>query len=408
MLWIVGKSLQEFRDYFAGAGMPFGLFWDKTLPAPTGTGLPIVPLEYNDVDTLAGQLAEIGPLEVTAIIVAGYENYVLAAAYIAQYFKVPGPSIEAAMAATDKAIMRQNFIDYDPALSPDFAEVADWDEALEFMESHSFPVMLKPASLMKSLLITKSNTVEALEKNYRRTTAEIQRLYGKYNIGRQPKIIIEEYLDGSMHTVAAFAGHDGEPIIIPGITDCVTAQEFGHNDNYLYSRTLPTALSQEDQNSIMRAAEGGMRALRMANCPAHIEIMLTKSGPKIIEIGARIGGYRPRMYEYAYGIDMQRVMIDIASGAQPSISQQYGRSTTVFELFPDGEGQFSHVTYQYEIEKLPSLRHCSIKAKPGETIGRSSQGYKAAVVIILGSEDAEQCAQDAAYIRKNVTVELAG
>lgn len=406
MLWIVGKTFSEFRKYLEDKGVDYGIFWDASLPLPEDVTAPVVQMDFQDIASLNQQLDSANASDVTAIIVAGYENYVLPAAYIARYFGVPGPSIEAAHAATDKSIMRSRFIAFDPALSPDYAEVQSWEEIEEFMRTHSFPVMLKPASLMKSLLITKSTTTHELELNYRQTIAEVSRLYDKYNIGQPPKIIIEEFLSGSMHTVAAFADKEGKPVLIPGIVDCVTGQEIGHNDNFLFSRTLPTRLSPDDQQAVLDVAAKGIEALGLTSCPAHVEIILTAKGPKIIEIGARIGGYRPRMYEYAFGIDLQQIMLDIAENKSPNIETSADRSIAVYEIFPDKEGAFRELTHLQELETLPSLRHLSIKADESSAVGRSSLGYKASAVIILGHEDPAQFAKDTEFVRENVKISL--
>jgi biotin carboxylase len=406
MLWIVGKTFSEFRNYLDERLIPYGVFWDAALPLPESITASVIPLDFSNIVTLKEQLERCQSADVTSIIVAGYENYVLPAAHIAAYYDIPGPNIEAAAAATDKALMRQKFIDFDPSLSPGYAEVHNWQDVEDFMRRHSFPVMLKPASLMKSLLITKSANIDELKHNYRQTTDEISRLYSKYNVGQAPKIIIEEFLNGTMHTVAGFADANGEPLLIPGIVDCITGQEIGHDDNFLYSRALPTKLSRHDQDNVLRVAQRGIQALGLSSCPAHIEIMLTGSGPKIIEIGARLGGYRPRMYEYAAGIDLQLIMLEIAAGQAPNIQASAERLIAVYELFPLTEGMFQELTFEADLRALSSLRHLSIKADTGTVVGRSSQGHKTAAVVILGNENTTQFEQDRLFMETNVRVQL--
>ncbi|HSH17846.1 MAG TPA: ATP-grasp domain-containing protein [Candidatus Saccharimonadales bacterium] len=408
MLWIVGKTFSEFRQYLETRGTTYGIFWDQTLELPQEVTAPVVRLNFSQAETITVQLQEYPELDVSAIIVAGYENYVLPAAYIAAFYGVPGPSPQAALAATDKAVMRQMFLDYDTAISPQYAAVSDWHDVVSFMKNHEFPVVLKPASLMKSLLITKSSSMTELQENYEETARQIQKLYRKYSVGQVPKIIIEEFLEGSMHTVAGFADANGQPLLIPGVVDCITGQQIGHDDNFLYARTLPTRLPAAEQERIMHVAAEGIQALGLRSCPAHVELMLTKTGPKIIEIGARIGGYRPRMYEYAYGIDLQAIMLAIARGEIPQITPTLNRSISVFELFPDTEGPYEALSNEAQLSSLPSLRRLSIKPDKGQIIGRSSRGYKAAAVVILGHDDSAQLQKDSDFIRSQVRVELGG
>ena len=406
MLWFVGKVFSEFQAYLEAHNLAYGLFADSAHKHHKLRPAQRVDIDFSSLAGIEEQLADIDPRDVDAVAVAGYENYVLAAAVIARHFGVPGPSIEAARAATDKIVMRERFHAYDPELTPDFAEVTDWPGIERFLAGHGFPVMLKPASLMKSLLITKNSTRADLRRNFEKLSADASRLYAKYGIPEKPRFIIEEFLVGSMHTVAAFADTEGAPIIIPGIVDCITGQDMGFDDNFLYSRSLPTRLTSKQTNQLYEASADGIRALGLTSCPAHVELILTDKGPKIIEIGARIGGYRPRLYEYASGYDLRRFMIATAYGRSIQIPQSIHRSAAALELFPDGQGAFAGLTNRAEIDKLPSLLHLSAKPLPGRLIGRSSDGYKAAAVIILGNEDPVQFQKDFDYVRTHAQIEI--
>lgn len=406
MLWIVGKSFSGFRQYLEDHGIQYGIFWDAELPLPNNIHTTVIELDFKDT-ALSNQLDAHKELDVSAVIVAGYENYVLAAAYIAKYFNIPGPSPAAAIAATDKAVMRQAFLRYNPALTPAFAAVSSWADIEQFMQTHAFPVMLKPASLMKSLLITKNNDLAELQRNYEDTRRAISALYDKHSISQPSNIVIEEFMSGTMHTVAAFVDAQGEPQIVSGVVDCVTGQEAGFQDNFLYCRTLPSKLTDTAQAAVIAAAKEAVHALGLRSCPAHIEIMLTENGPKIIEVGARIGGYRPRMYAYARGLDLHAAQLAVAYGDEPALTPGAQRSVAVFELFPDQEGSYAGIACQDELLHLPSLRHFKVKPVAGTAIGRASQGYRAVGVVILGNDDAEQFARDCALVQQKVRVQLA-
>lgn len=406
MLWFVGKVYSELEDYIEAHSIAYGLFADAAHPPRNLHPARQVNLDFTDYATLTLQFKAHIDLDVDAVAVAGYENYVLPAALIARHFSVPGPSPEAAKKATDKFLMRQAFMEHTPHLTPDFAEVAEWDDIEQFIDTHAFPVMLKPANLMKSLLITRNSTMDELRQNYTALSSQTSGLYKKYGVNQPPRLIIESFLEGSMHTVAALADAHGEPVIIPGVVDCVTASDAGFQDNFLYSRTLPTRLSENQVESLYKAAAEGIKALGLSSCPAHVELILTDQGPKIIEIGARVGGYRPRMYEYGCGIDLTALMIDNAHDQKIAVPPVACRHITAIELFPVREGPFKDLASREIIDQLPSLRHLSVKPLKGHTVGPSSQGYKAAAVIILGNDDAEQFARDVAYVRQHAAIEL--
>ena len=54
--------------------------------------------------------------------------------------------------------------------------------------------------------------------------------------------------------------------------------------------TQPSSLSSDIKKEIIQITKGAINALGIKNGPAHVEIKVTSQGPKIVEVGARLGG----------------------------------------------------------------------------------------------------------------------
>ncbi len=333
-----------------------------------------------------------------------YENYVLAKTWIGEYFNIKVPTEDAVKAATDKYIMRKKFMKYDPSITPHFKLVDDLDGINDFMKTHSFPIILKPTNLFKSLMVTKNDNMDQLKTNYQKTKKVIAKVYKQYGVTHQkPRMIIEEYLDGPSYSVEAFADKNHKIFTTP-VTDLVMARDLGISDNYNYSRKLPSKLSEKKQKQIQEVAKKGMLALGLYNSPGHVEIIDTKNGPKIIEIGGRIGGYRTRMYMSAFGIDLEKIDIDLSLGNTPIIKISKKNYCAVYELFPKQVGKFKAITNIDQLKKLNSLAYISIKKKIGEKIGLSQNGYKMTAIIILTNKNKKQFENDCQFVENKVNV----
>ncbi|HET9174434.1 MAG TPA: ATP-grasp domain-containing protein [Candidatus Saccharimonadales bacterium] len=405
MLWIVGKTSQDYLDYFATHHLPYGVFHDVHVPTAPPAGVPCIAVDFSSEATIMDSLARtpVKP-DVTGLLVAGYEHYVLPASILAVQYNVPGLTKSAATAATDKTVMRQRFLDYDPSITPYYMAVHSWHDIEQFMAGHTFPVVLKPTNLMKSLFVTINSSPEELNRNFAQMQAALPAHYQQVHAGLEPGILIEEFLAGSMHTVAGFADATGEPQLVEHIVDCATARDIGIADSFLFSRSLPTTLPPEQQAAVLEVAAKGMRALGLTSCPAHVELIMTATGPKIIEIGARLGGYRPRMYDYANGIDLYQAAIATALGSSCSLTASRSDCSAAVELFPEATGAFAGITNEAQLRSLRSVRYCSIKRQPGQTIGPARDGYRAAVVVLLASTTDRQMLDDISFIRKQVHV----
>ena len=400
MIWVIGKIHSSLASYLSENSIPFGIFADTTLNAKPYHALRVETLRLDSLAGITEQLDQLKLQDVTSVTVSGYDNYVVAASYIAAYYGLPGLSVTAAQAATDKTLMRAAFMAHDPTITPTFASVRRWREVEEFLETTSFPVVLKPAGLMKSLYVTKNSNLAELRANYTKLTSELAGAYGKYNAIGTPGIIIEEFLVGSMHTVGGFVDAARETTLMPMIADCLQASDIGVDDTYLFARSLPSAASNEVAAQIVDVARRGIAALQLTSCPVHVEIMYTSSGPKIIEIGARTGGYRPYMYSESYGIDLYGAQIANAAGktvGQLRASKEL--NCCVVELFPKQKGKFKRLSRKASITTLPTLARIHITAKPGEIIGRAQDGYKAAALLVLADASITQIKLDLDYIK---------
>ncbi len=291
-------------------------------------------------------------------------------------------------------------------ISPDFAVVASADDVRSFASSHAFPLILKPANLAKSLLVTKNDSIEELLENYDTSIRMLESTYAKYVSNRSPKLIIEEYLEGSIHSVDAFVNSSGTPLVLDQIVDYQTGYDVGYNDNFHYSRSLPTGLSSEQQAALRHCARVGIEALGMKNSAAHVEIILTANGPRIVEIGARNGGYRERMHRLANGIDITGAFLKTALGQPVSIESTCSDGCAVIELFPQTRGVFKSIRNIEQLRRLPSFHSLSIKAKSDEDVGLSRDGYRACAFVIIHHSDLTVFDQDFDYIKENVFVEV--
>lgn len=400
---IVGKSFSGVTKRLKSAGHDYIILKDRREAANTGKRLKrVVFADFSSKESiLVGVDAIKLPIDGVLVI---YENYVLSAAWIAEHLGLPGMPPAAALACTDKWIMRQALATAPEPLNPDFAIVNSETDLIVFAKNHSFPLMLKPANLVKSLLITKNDGLEELLANYRQMTDVIGQVYATYAQDREPTIIVEEFLKGSMHTVAGFADQHGEPHIVQEVVDLQLAREIGFNDNFLYCRQLPSKLPDATQAALRRTAALGIRALGMKSSPAHVELIMTPDGPRIVEIGARNGGYRERMYDLANGLDLVQESIRIALGAAPVMQATKRDACAVLELFPYQKGVFKGITHLEKVRALPSCTYVSVKAAPGATVGKAADGFKRCAVIMLHSQNHTQLQADLTYINEHVKV----
>ena len=401
---IVGEKFSAFTDYLTDHGYDFIVLKD------------VAHTKYPDKKFKRRVLCDFSTKEsvLTAVkgikkpidgVVATYESYILPTSWITQELKLPGISPASAEACTDKFLMRTLFAKAPIAISPDFAIVKNEETLREFAATHDFPLILKPTNLAKSLLVTKNHNLAELLANYEQAMQHIGAIYKKYAPTRTPTLLVEEFLEGSIHSVDAFTGTDGVPHVLEQIVDYQTGYDIGFDDNFHYSRLLPSTLSPAKKQALRECVVAGIKALGITSAPSHAEVIMTKKGPRIVEIGARNGGYRERMHRLADGIDIPGAALSLAMGTPPHITATKSEQCAVLELFPKTPGIFTGIQHKAELQALPSLCYFNLKVKPGAHVDKAASGHKMCAVVILHHSDPKQFARDLTFVNDHVCVQ---
>ena len=401
---IVGRTFKELSDYLKKQGFNAYYLRDSKYYDAKDANFPDIPVDFFDETELFRAVDEINNNVKIDVAMTLYENYVVASAKIAEHLGIPGMPIEAAEACTDKLLMRQKFAASPEKISPDFTIANSQDDVRDFAENHSFPLIIKPANLSASLLVYKNRTLDELMENFAHALELAPKIYAKFAPHSQPRLLIEEFMEGSVHSVDAYVDKSGNVQILKNIVDCTTGYEVGFDDNFHYSLITPTRLSPDSQEELRHCAELGVKSLGMRSSPAHIEIIMTREGPRLVEIGARNGGYRHKMHCLANGLDLYGTWIKTVLGENIDIMPKKNDSVAFIHLHPYQKGIFREIKNVDSLKRLPSFYDFHTLVNPGDLVGKGSDGFKNSALIILHNPDERQFAEDLDYIRKNVSV----
>lgn len=365
-------------------------------------------LDFSSEENLAKSILE-NNIPKPDLIIGSGEASVIKKAWLLKFWDITGISNGAAEACTDKIIMRSKFKDYEiktgKIFSPQFSEVKSEQDLIDFAKSHSFPLILKPANLFKSILVTKNDNLDELLSNYRSGINEIQNEYINNQIIKHlPRFIIEEYLEGKMCSVEAFVNRKGECFFAPTIFDLTTGQDIGINDNFCYFGKLPTDFTENQMDELRETAQLGINALGLTNSAAHVELFFTKNGPRIIEIGARLGGMRHKIFKMAYGISLIQSEALINLDLEPELDRELVAYVSLYELYPEQDGEYVETLNWDKLLALKSIYSAYNFHKPGDKIGLSKHGHKARAGLTTRNTNVEEFLNDNLFIQKQVRI----
>src|SRR3989344_3726790 len=172
------------------------------------------------------------------------------------------PTTESLRWATDKVMMRRAMRAYDKSITPKFLVVEKNTKEIrrEIKEKIGFPLVLKPANLAASLLVTPCFHEEEMEASLRKFFRKIRKIYKDNNRPQEPKILVEQFMEGGMYSIDAYVSSRGRIWFCP-LVYVQTGRTVGFDDFFAYQTTTPTTLGEKSVRLAEGAAKKAIRAL---------------------------------------------------------------------------------------------------------------------------------------------------
>lgn len=223
---------------------------------------------------------------------------------VANALGLPGIPFEVAERATDKIKMRRCLKENGVPV-PDFRAIWTLEEAQKAVEEMALPLVIKPCDNMGARGVKKVQRREDLEPAF----------YEAKEASVSGNLIIEEFMDGPELSLDALV-FDSR-LEVTGIADRIIERtpyfvEVGH--------TMPSILPQSQQQQAVQLFKDAIKAIGIDIGAAKGDIKITSSGPKVVEIAARLSGGWMSAYTYplATGINLFKAAIQIALGRWPT------------------------------------------------------------------------------------------
>lgn len=305
-----------------------------------------------------------------------------------------GISEDTALKATNKAFMR-DALKAGGVPIPMYFRVKDRGEfiaSVEKIRSAGYRCIVKPADNSGSRGVDLLRDDADLEAAFDYTA--------RYSRGGE--IVVEEFMEGPEVSVETLA-IDGDVHVIQ-ITDKLTTGapyfvEMGHSQ--------PSRLPKEATDRIRDVAIAANRAIGIQNGPSHTEIKLTKDGPKIVELGARLGGdcITTHLVPLSTGVDMVECSIRIALGEKIDLTPKWSKGSANRYL-NTGAGRIRSIEGVNDAQALPGVVQVSIVHGVGEELGEIRSSSDRAGFVIAQADDAGEAVSVAERARAMIRVNV--
>lgn len=317
------------------------------------------------------------------------------------------PSTESLIWATDKFEMRRRFRLFDPKHTPRFTRVKDSTkkERDRVIDKVKFPMIIKPASLAGSALVSICYHEEELEKTLRSTFRKLRKTYETDGRSEMPKLMAEEYMEGDMYSIDAYVNSRGQIFYCP-LVKVITGQNIGHDDFYNYLRITPTKLNKDSVDKAKQRVEMGVKALSLSSTTVHVELIRYDNDWRIIEIGPRVGGFRHILHKLSCDIDHSLNDLLIRFPRKPIIPKKCKGYAATLRYYAATEGRIERMTGIKMIKDLSSYHSVQVKLKIGERAQFAKNGGKGVFDLTMYNNDRSKLLADIRRVEKLVEIKI--
>ena len=157
----------------------------------------------------------------------------------------------------------------------------------------------------------------------------------------------------------------------------------------------PTRHSREIAERIAEVAKAANKAIGIKNGPSHTEIIVTSEGPKIVELGARLGGdcITTHLVPLSTGVNMVECCIRIALGEKPDIEPKWNKGSAI-RYFQQHAGVVKSIEGIEEAGKVTGVQQISIVHGVGEEVTEVTSSGARMGFVIAQDENAEKAVAD--------------
>jgi len=292
------------------------------------------------------------------------ERCLRAAAFLRAELGLAGLGFEQAIAFTDKAVMKRQLGNHGvPVASCEVVHDLDGVEAAA--ERVTWPVVVKPRtgfSAINTFVIRDKDHLAAL-----RTTGVFDRppqagalhpalsaTDGLGALSESPRgFLVENYVDVAAEYHCEYLTFAGEEVY------CLP---FRYPDPLLRTDletigSVHLSLTSTEAHEVQALTRAAAHALGLENGFAHAEVFRLADGRWLLgEIGARPGGAQvPKIMAHQYGLDVNRLMGDVALGKRPNVVIDEGGRSVAWVSIPAPLGRVISVTPPQELRALPGV-----------------------------------------------------
>lgn len=275
-----------------------------------------------------------------------------------------------------------------------------WSDVTDFVDHEEFPIVLKPVESAGSDGVKLCSNKQEAEEHFQ-LLMDSQRVNGGANAG----VICQEFLKGEEYVIDHVSRDGVHKTVMVWVYD----KRATNGAAFVYYGMIPVDSSTVEAQILIKYTREVLDVLGLANGPTHAEVMLTSSGPCLVEMNCRthgwMGGWVPLAKAMTGGYAQPGVALDSYLNADafasipdvtPTPFKATGQTVMLVSFF---EGIVLSTPGYDRIRQLPSFVALQTDIVVGSKVELTVDLATAIGVLVLANSDKETLHIDLCAVR---------
>ncbi len=359
---------------------------------PTAPGLKVADLcEVIDIKDLSKLVTFAKKCKIDGALTIASDICLRAVGAINDSMGLPGLTKEQVVLATHKGLMREKFVAAGIP-GPKFFIIQNEKQLLIAADEVGFPAVIKPVDNAGSRGVKFIQSYQELKKEYPETVKS----------SFSGEVILESFMPGAEVSVEAF--------IAQGNVHILTLSDKERTEPPFLLDTavkFPSELSPDIRSKTVDTAINAIKALKLDDCPIHMELIITSEGPKVVEMAARGPGFKvyTDIIPHVTGVNCVSAQIDRLFNKEIDITPKEPlRGACILFFGSEKDGQIKKIQNLGQYEKWENVYELKIYVKPGDRVRKLASGSDRIGHIITLADTRDEALKIAKDIKKNINI----
>jgi biotin carboxylase len=211
--------------------------------------------------------------------------------------------------------------------------------------------------------------------------------------------LVEEYLEGPLVSVETVSYQNEVHVL--GITDRSVGKP-----PYFVAETASFPAKMDHEHEVIQMVIDALQAIHFDFGPAHTEVIITKDGPRIVEINPRLaGGPISLMMNWSFGRSFHEEIVKMFMGMPFSFESERKGIGAYLRIFSDKTGILKNIEGLDLAYQVPGIKNIYLEHELGDLVSHSPKGLADGLGVISAfGEDKEEIIKNLYEARSKLNV----